>query len=54
MSSNLGVFLMKNLHPKKITIWAPLSAQGLIGAIFVKKNVDGPVYRKIMKKETFP
>ncbi len=27
-----------------------LSAQGLIGPIFVEKNVDGPVYRKILKK----
>ncbi len=31
-----------------------LSAQGLIGPIFVAKNVDGPVYRKILKKEDFP
>ncbi len=43
-----------NLHSKKITIWASLSAQGLIGPIFVKKNVDGPVYQKILKKEAFP
>ncbi len=28
--------------------------QGLIGLIFVEKNVDGPVYWKILKKETFP
>ncbi len=31
-----------------------LSAQGLIGPIFAEKNVDGPVYRKILKKEAFP
>ncbi len=28
--------------------------QKLICPIFVKKNVDGPVYRKILKKEAFP
>ncbi len=27
--------------------------QGLIGPIFVKKNVDGSVYQKILKKEAF-
>ncbi len=31
-----------------------LSAQGLIGPIFAEKNVDGLVYRKILKKEAFP
>ncbi len=30
-----------------------LSAQGRIGPIFVEKNVDSPVYRKILKKEAF-
>ncbi len=34
-SLNPGVFLTKNLHPKKITVWAVLSPQGLIGPIFV-------------------
>ncbi len=53
-SSNLGVFLTKNLHPKKITVWVALNTQGLINPIFAKKNVDGPVYRKILEKETFP
>ncbi len=53
MSSNPGVFLTKNLQPKKITTWAALSAQGLIGLIFVKKNVDSPVYWKILKEEAF-
>ncbi len=48
------MFLTKNLHPKKITIWAELSVQGLIGLIFIEKNVDGLVYRKILKKEAFP
>ncbi len=43
---------MKNLHPKKITIWAALSAH--ISPIFIVKNVDGPVYRKILKKKAFP
>ncbi len=47
------MFLTKNLHPKRITVWAAFSTQGLIGPIFVKKNVDGPVYRKILKKEAF-
>ncbi len=28
--------------------------QGLIGLIFIEKNVDDPVYRKILKKEAFP
>ncbi len=28
--------------------------QGLISPIFVEKNVDGPVYQKILKKEVFP
>ncbi len=54
MSSNPGVFLMKNLHPKKITVWAVFSAQGFVGPILIEKNVDGPVYRKILKKENFP
>ncbi len=45
---------MKNLHPKKIAVWAALRVQGLIGPIFVEKNVDGPVYRKILKEEAFP
>ncbi len=31
-----------------------LSAEGLIGSIFVEKNVDSPVYRKILKKEVHP
>ncbi len=31
-----------------------LSVQGLIDPIFVEKNVDSPVYRKILKKEAFP
>ncbi len=53
-SSNPGVFLTKNLHPKKITVWAALSEQWLIGPIFIEKNVDGPVYRKILKNEAFP
>ncbi len=52
-SSNPSVFLTKNLHPKKITVQAALSVQDLIGPIFIKKNVDGPVYRKILKKEVF-
>ncbi len=30
-----------------------LNTQGLIGPIFVEKNVDGLVYRKILKKEVF-
>ncbi len=53
-SSNPGVFLTKNLHPKKITEWAALSAQGLIDSIFIEKNVEGSVYQKILKKEAFP
>ncbi len=53
-SSNPSVFLTKNLHPKKITVCAALSAQRLIGPIFVEKNVVSPVYRKILKKEAFP
>ncbi len=48
------MFLTKNLHPKKITVWVTLSAQGLIGPIFIEKNVDGTVYRKILKKRPFP
>ncbi len=44
----------QNLHPKKITVWAALIAQGIIGPIFVEKNVDSPVYRKILKIEAFP
>ncbi len=47
------MFLTKNLHPKKITVWAALRVQGLIGPIFVKKNVDGLVYRKTLKEEAF-
>ncbi len=54
MSSNSGVFLTKNLHPKKITVWVALNAQGLIGPIFVEKNVDGPVCQKVLEKEAFP
>ncbi len=53
MSSNPSVFLTKNLPPRKITLWVVLSAQGLIGPIFAEKNVDGPVYRKILKKMAF-
>ncbi len=53
-SSNPGIFLTKNLHPKKITVWAALGTQGLISPIFVWKNIDGPVYRKILKKKAFP
>ncbi len=53
-NSNLGVSLMKNLHSEKITVWAVLSVQVLIVPIFVEKNDDGPVYRKILKKEAFP
>ncbi len=53
-SSNPAVFLTKNLHPKKITVWVALSTQGLIGPIFVQKNVDSLVHRKILKKEVFP
>ncbi len=49
-SSNPDVFLTQNLHPKKITVWVVLSTQGLIGLIFVEKNVDGPVYWNILKK----
>ncbi len=50
MSSNPSVFLTKNLRPKKITLCVALHAQGHIGPIFVGKNVDGPVYRKILKR----
>ncbi len=39
---------------KENHVWATLSVQWLIGPIFVEKNVDGPVYRKILKKEAFP
>ncbi len=28
--------------------------QRFIGPIFAEKNVDGPVYQKILKKEAFP
>ncbi len=52
-SSNPGVFLTKNVHPKKITVWVGLSVQGIVGPIFVEKNVDDPVYWKILKKEAF-
>ncbi len=45
---------MKYLHPKKITVWAALSTLGLIGLIFAEKNIDGPVYQKILKKEAIP
>ncbi len=44
----------KNLHPKKITVWPALSMQRLISPIFADENVDGPVYRKILKKGAFP
>ncbi len=54
-SSNPGMFLTKNLHPKKITVSAALNTQGLISpTFFVEKNVDSLVYRKILKKKAFP
>ncbi len=52
-SSNPAVFLTKNLHPKKIVVWAALGTQGFISLIFAEKNVEGPVYRKILEKEDF-
>ncbi len=48
------MFLTKNLHPKEITIWVALCMQGLISLIFIEKNADSPVYRKILRKEAFP
>ncbi len=53
VGSNPGVFLTKNLHPKKITIWAALRTQGPISPIFVEKNVDGRGNQKILKKDAF-
>ncbi len=37
-SSNPGVFLTKNLHTKKITVWATLSAQGLHWSDFFREK----------------
>ncbi len=48
------MFLVKTLHPKKVTVRAALSAQWVISPIFAEKNVDNPVYWKILKKEASP
>ncbi len=53
VSSNPSAFLTETLLPKKVTVWAALSVQGLIGPILVEKNVDGQVYWKILKKKAF-
>ncbi len=47
---NSVLFLTKNLHQRKSPYGRPSARKGLL---VVEKNVDGPVYRQILKKEPF-
>ncbi len=48
------MFKMTELHPKWVTVWAALSAKGIIGLFFTDKTVIGPWYQKLLNKQVIP
>ena len=44
----------KPLHPQKITVWAALSSEGIIGPIFIDQSVDKDVYEGILNDYFLP
>ncbi len=45
------MFKTTELHPKRVTVWAALSAEGIIGPFSTDKTVTGPWYRELLNKQ---
>ncbi len=48
------MFKTTELHPKRVTVWAALSAKEVIGPFFTDKTVTGPWYRELLNKQVIP
>ena len=46
--------LVKPLHPKKLTVWAALCADGIIGPFFFESTVNSERYHELLENEFLP
>lgn len=44
----------KPLHPKKLTVWCGLSAQGIIGPFFIETSITSESYNRMLKEQILP
>lgn len=53
-SENPREFDVTTLHPKRVTVWAALCVQAIIGPVFIESNVTGESYREMLEGEVLP
>ncbi len=51
---NPRTFKTTELHPKWVTVWAALSAKGIISPFFTDETVTGPWYQELLNKHVIP
>ncbi len=42
------------LHSEKITVWAAISAHGIIGSVFLRETVNAKNYRVLLENDICP
>lgn len=44
------VYVVKPLHPQRLTVWCAISGHGIIGPVFIDGNVDSSKYQKVLEE----
>lgn len=51
---NPRIFSTTSMKPERITVWCALSEVGIIGPVFIRENVTGKVYKRILLNKFIP